>query len=61
MKEDKIMKNCNSSGLPWEEATAHSFGTTALVYNLWTRCPLFMSPFLWPPSAVDLALHYVSE
>jgi len=36
MKKDKIVKNCNSSRLPWEEssapkgAAAHSLGTTDL-------------------------------
>jgi len=37
MKKAKIVKNCNSSRLPWEEAMApkgaatHSLGTTALI------------------------------
>jgi len=37
MKKDKIVKNCNISRLPWEEATApkgvaaHSLGTTELL------------------------------
>jgi len=30
MKEDEIVKKFNSSRLPWEEAAAHSLGTTVL-------------------------------
>jgi len=31
MKKGKIVKNRNGSRLPWEEATAHSLGITAVV------------------------------
>jgi len=40
MKKDKIVKNCNSSQLPWEEAVAplgaaaHSLGTTGVSNSL---------------------------
>jgi len=67
MKNNKIVKNCNSSQLPWENATApkgaaaHSLGTTAienlLDFVLWaTTChPLGpMDPFI--PNLISLSV-----
>ena len=51
MKKAKIVKNCNSSWLPWEEAAApkgaadHSFGTTVLEQYL--ICNRFSQPTEW--------------